>query len=327
MGPALIPDCATNPAPCAEPDSSHYKQRGTRLRNLYTPYRTPEGCHDVPFIYLFDGNDLTNGTDQVGRLSVKLDSDSQFILRRIAGAQSVGQFFSYRNNSGSYVWQPPMWTLAPNGMGSNQGDISVAPEKIYGGTQAAGQIRFDVLTVAKAVALSGGTDFLAYIAFQGVKRFPWDVEPAPCAYRTRSYEYVLNIPAVDWVRGEYRRFNIKIENTGDFELESIVQLDATNVPTVRTGVFNYMLYDPHKWQMMSLPVPDSYITDSLNTLLTTDPATMPGVFPCPAMLYPRLSQIIVDLYATQSTPQGDCFQIMFRGRERIPLRGDAPVYA
>lgn len=296
-------------------------------RDLYVPYRTPQGCHDVPFIYLFDGNDLVNGQDIVGRLNMKLDSDSQFILRRIAGASSVAEFFSYRNNSGSYVWQPPISVLGPTGGVSNQGDISVLPEKVYGGTQAAGQIRFDLLNVAKAVADSGGSDFVAYIAFQGVKRFPYDIEPAPCAYRLRSYEYVLNIPAVDWIRGQYRRFNVKIEHTGDFELDSIVQIDATNVPVPRTGVFNYMLYDPHKWQMMSAPVPDSIITDPLNGILGTDVAPMPGVFPAPAMLYPRLSQIIIDLYAVQSISQGDCWQIIFRGQERIPLRGDAPVYA
>jgi hypothetical protein len=88
-----------------------------------------------------------------------------------------------------------------------------------------------------------------------------------------------------------------------------------------------MLYDPHKWQMMSEPVPDGLIIDQLNGILTSDPAPMPGVFPAPAMLYPRLSQIVVDLYATQSTPQGDCWQIIFRGMERIPLIGSAPVYS
>jgi len=290
------------------------------LRNLYTPYRTPQGCHDVPFIYLFNGNDLVNGNDYVNQLSVKLDADSEFLLRRIAGASSVGELFGYRNNSGSYAVKPPISTVG------QQSDLSVVPEKIYGGQQSAGVIRFDILSVAKAVALSGGTDFLAYIAFQGAKRFPWDIEPVPCAYRLRSYDYVLNIPAVDWIRGEYRRFAVKIQSTGDWEMDSIVQVNGTNVPDTRTGIFNYMLYTPQRWQMMSAPVPDSIITDPLNPLLTTDPATMPGVFPCPAMLYPRLSQIVIDLYATQSVPQGDCWQIIFRGQERIPLRGDAPVY-
>ncbi len=297
------------------------------MRNLYTPYQTPAGCHDSPFIYLFDGNDLTNGTDQVGKLSQKLDADSQFILRRIAGAQSVAQFFSVRNNSGSYVWQPPISVLGPTGGVSNQGDISFPFEKLYGGPEAAGQIRFDLLTVTKAIAPSGGSDFIAAIAFQGVKRFPWDVVAPPCPYRLRSFEYTLPIPAVDWVRGQYRRFHVKIDKTGDFELDAISQINATNIPDIRTGVFNYMLYDPHKWQMMSAPVPDGLIIDQLNGILATDPAPMPGVFPCPAMLYPRLSQIIVDLYATQSTPQGDCWQIIFRGMERIPLDGDAPVYS
>lgn len=291
------------------------------MRNLYTPYRTPQGCHDVPFIYLFDGNSLTNGADFVNQLSLKTDADSEFILRRIAGASSVGQFFSYRNSSRSYAIKPPVSTIG------QQADMSVLPEKFYGNSGGAGVIRFDILNVAKAVALSGGTDFLAYIAFQGAKRFPWDIQPAPCAYRLRSYDYVLSIPAVDWVRGEYRRFTVKIENTGDWEMDSIVQVNGTNVPDSRTGVFNYMLYTPQKWQMMSAPVPDSIITDPLNPLLTTDPAPMPGVFPCPALLYPRLSQIVIDLYAVQSTPQGDCWQIIFRGQERIPLRGDAPVYA
>ncbi len=297
------------------------------MRDLYQPYKTPQGCHDVPFIYLFEGNTLTNGSDQINKLSVKLDSDAGFILRRIAGAQSVAEFFSYRNNSGSYVWLPPISTLGPTGGLSNQADISVAPEKLYGGLDAAGQIRFDLLTVAKAVALSGGTDFIAAIAFQGVKRFPWDVEEPPCPYRLRSFEYTLPIPSVDWVRGQYRRFSVKIDKTGDFELDSISQINATNIPDTRTGVFNYMLYDPHKWQMMSAPVPDGLIVDQLNGILTSDPAPMPGVFPAPAMLYPRLSQIIVDLYATQSVPQGDCWQIIFRGQERIPLMGNAPVYS
>jgi len=287
---------------------------------LYTPYQTPTGCHDVPFIYLFDGNDLTNGADYVGRLNQKLDSDSEFILRRIAGASSVAQFFSYKNNSGSYVWQPPVATIG------QQADIGVLPEKTYGG-RTAGQIKFDLLTVAKAKVPDTETDYLAYIAFQGVKRFSWDVEPEPCPYRLRSYEYVLSIPAVDWTRGDYRRFSVPINHTGDFELDSISQVNATNVPTPRVGVFNYMLYDPHRWQMMSAPVPDSLIVDQINGILTTDAAPMPGVFPCPAMLYPRLSQIVVDLYATSTVAQGDCWQIVFRGQERIPLTGDSPVYA
>ncbi len=287
---------------------------------LYQPYRTPQGCHDVPFIYLFDGNDLVNGQDYVSRLNVKLDSDSQFILRRIAGVSSVAEFFTYRNNSGSYVWLPP------SAVSGQQADIGVPFEKTYGGINAA-QIRFDLLSVTKAVAASGGSDYLAYIAFQGVKRFPWDVEPPPCPYRLRSYEYVLNIPAVDWTRGDYRRFVVDVNHTGDFELDRIVQVNATNVPDQRVGVFNYMLYSPQRWQMMSLPVPDSLITDQANGILTSDPAPMPGIFPAPAMLYPRLSQIVIDLYATQSTQQGDCWQIFLIGQERIPLSGNAPVYS
>src|SRR5262249_34671133 len=123
-------------------------QRGNRVRDLYTPYQTPQGCHDVPFIYLFDGNDLTNGNDYVGQLSVKLDSDSEFILRRIAGVSSVAEFFTYRNNSGSYVWKPAA------AVAGQQADIGVPFEKSYGGLTGSGQIRFDLLTVAKAVALS-----------------------------------------------------------------------------------------------------------------------------------------------------------------------------
>ena len=292
------------------------------MRDLYQPYRTPPGCHDSPYIYLYDATALTNGLDYVDQLSQRLDADSEFILRRIAGASSVAPFFTYRSNTGRYIWQPP----AALGTG-NQGDIGVPNELGYGGRQAAGQIRFDLLQVSKAVALSGGTDFLSYIAFQGVKRFPWDRAPVPCPYRLRAYEYTLNIPAVDWTRGQYRRFSVKIDHTGDFELDRIVQINATNVPDQRVGVFNYLIYDPNQWQMMSLPVPDSYICDTSNGILTTDPSPMPGIFPCPAMLYPRMSLITIDLYATQSTPQGDCWQILLIGQERIPLSGEAPVYS
>ena len=99
------------------------------MRNLYTPYQTPQGCHDVPFIYLFDATALTDGLDFVNQLGIKMDSDSKFILRRIAGAQSVGKFFTYRNASSSYVWKPPISVLGPTGGLSNQGDIGVLPEK------------------------------------------------------------------------------------------------------------------------------------------------------------------------------------------------------
>ena len=296
--------------------------------NLYTPYRTPPGCHDVPFIYLFNGNDLTEGIDYVNQLSVKTDADSKFILRRIAGVNSVGEFFTYRNASSSYVWKPPISVLSPtNQFGSNQADISVLPEKIY---PENGTIRFDTLIVAKALAASGGTDFLAYIAFQGAKRFPYDVVQPPCPYRLRGYQYVLNIPAVTWTRGQYQRFVIKIDHGYDFELLRLDQLDTTThssgsggglpVPaTSRVGVFNYMLYDPNRFQLMTDPVPDSYIIDQINGIFPADPSPMPGVFPCPGMLYPRLTQITVDLYAVQSVAQGDAFQIIFDGMERIPV--------
>ena len=239
-------------------------------------------------------------------------------MRRIAGASSVSRFFSYRNSSSSYVWKPPIAVLG------QQADIGIPRGKRY---PRSGQIRFDLLNVQKAVAASGGTDFLAYIAFQGARRFPYEIDHEICPYRTRSYQYVLNIPAVDWVRGQYRTFTKKIQNTGDFELHRIIQVNATNVPSERVGVFNYMLYDPHGWQMMSAPVPDSYICDQINGILTTDPSPMPGVFPAPGMLYPRMSHIKVDLYATQSVAQGDCWQIIFDGIERIPLSGNEPVYA
>jgi hypothetical protein len=288
------------------------------MSNLYTPYQTPAGCHDSPFIYLFDGNDLTNGADYVSRLSLKTDGDSEFILRRVAGVSSVGRFFTYRNPSSSYVWKPPA------AVSGQQADIGIPGGKIY---PPNGIIRFDVLGVAKAVAASGGTDFLAYIAFQGAKRFPYEKKLEDCPYRTRSYQYVLNIPSVDWTRGTYRRFTKKVQNTGDFELLRIIQVNATNVPDIRTGVFNYILYDSHGWQMMSGPVPDSYICDQINGILTTDAAPMPGVFPAPGMLYPRMSHIKVDLFATESVAQGDCWQIIFDGIERIPLSGDEPVYA
>ena len=184
--------------------------------------------------------------------------------------------------------------------------------------------------MTKAVAVSGGTDFLAYIAFQGAKRFPYDVVQAPCPYRLRSYQYTLEIPQVTWTRGQYKRFTIKIDHGFDFELHRLDQLDTSThtagsgggIPlpaNQRVGVFNYMLYDPNRFQLMSAPTPDSVIIDQINGIFGADTAPMPGVFPCPGMLYPRLTQITVDLYAVQSAAQNDAFQIIFDGMERIPI--------
>jgi hypothetical protein len=298
------------------------------MRNLYSPYQTPRGCHDVPFIYLFDGNSLTNGTDVMDQLSMKVFSDADFYLRRIAGTQSVAEFFSYRNASSSYVWQQPFWTRGINAAlgASNQGDIGVVPEKLYPGNSV---IRFDLLTVNKALAVSGGTDWLAYIAFQGVKRFPYDVTEAPCPYTTRAAQYAITVGPVDWTRGNYKRFKIKINRGYDFELLRLQQLDlgqttpasGGGIPTVatdRVGNFNYVLYDSNEYQMMSAPVPDSYIIDQTAPIFA-DPSPCPGVFPCPGVLYPATTQIVFDLYAVQSAPQGSIFQIVFDGVERIPV--------
>lgn len=288
------------------------------MRDLYKAYETPPGCHDVPFIYLYDATELTNGRSYTD-LALKLDGDSDFILRRIAGVGTLTNFFAYRNASGSYVWQPLVALAAA------QADISVGPEKIY---PIDSQIRFDTGIINKRTARTGGTDYLSYIAFQGAKRFHSESQDNPCDYRPRSYQYVLNIPAVDWVRGQYKRFSVRIDATGDFELQRIIQVNGTNVPDIRVGVFFYQLYDPNRWPMMSAPVPDGFIIDQQSDILAADgDVVVPGVFPVPSMLYPRMSQIIVDLWATMSTPQGDCWQIMFDGVERIPLDGNAPVYS
>ena len=297
------------------------------MSNLYTPYKTPPGCHDVPFIYLFNGNDLVDGADYQSRLAIKTDADSDFILRRIAGASSVGGFFTYRNASGSYAWLPAACVYsATHTTPSNQGDISVLPEKSY---PPNGTIRFDLLQIVRASAASGPPDFIAYIAFQGAKRFSYDVVEPPCPYRLRSYQYVLNTGPVTWTRGQYQRFTIKVDHGYDFELLRLIQLDVTThasgsgggnpLPaTDRVGIFNYMLYDPNRFQLMSDPVPDGLIIDQIGGIFPADTAPMPGVFPCPGMLYPRLTQITVDLYAVQTAPQGDSFQIIFDGMERIP---------
>jgi hypothetical protein len=294
------------------------------MSNLYSPYITPPGCHDVPYIYMFDGTGLTNGTSVNNTLSTKLDGDAEFILRRIAGASSIAQFFAYRNYSNSYAWLPAAAIAGP------QADISVVPEKHY---PRESQIRFDLATITKAVAVSGGTDFLAYLAFQGVKRFPWEKAPYPCpGYITRGYQYVLNVGPVTWTRGNHQRFSVRINAGLDFELHRIIQLDTGTatpplsggvplVTTDRVGVFNYWLYDSSGYPLSNAPVPDSYIIDQISPIFQADPAPMPGVFPCPGILYPRQSQILVDLYAVQSVAQGNVWQIIFDGMERIPVSG------
>ena len=200
---------------------------GGFMSNLYSPYLTPPGCHDAPYIYVFDGTGLTNGTTVNNTLSLKLDGDADFILRRIAGASSIAQFFTYRNASNSYVWLPAASVTGP------QADISVAPEKVY---PRDSQIRFDFGGIAKAVAISGGTDFLSYLAFQGVKRFPWSSPVRPCPFTPRSFQYVLNVPAVTWTRPQYMRFSVRVNAGFDFELMRIIQCNGTNVPTNRVGV-------------------------------------------------------------------------------------------
>jgi hypothetical protein len=110
-------------------------------KQLYTP---PEGYYDQPFIFVFNGDNLTNGLNYLNN-TVDMDpAVGEFICRRVAGIQSIvnpsGGQFQMRDNQSRYLQSLPV---------DAQGTDEIAfPDGIpYDPT---GAIRFDLYDVLVA---------------------------------------------------------------------------------------------------------------------------------------------------------------------------------
>jgi hypothetical protein len=273
----------------------------------------PENFYDLPFIYVSDGDDFTDGNNY-DNIAVDLVNNSDFLLRRICGVNNVAAKFRFRDANSSDRIQRPI--SMPN-------DYPVVPELIY---PAGSRISYDLQTVARAnnaYATQGSIpNYYSQIAFQGVRRFYNTPTPdSPYRYYERPYTIRMDFN-VDWtgrmapsytVKASTNKFSVLVDNW-DFEMQSICVLIKTASQTtysVSQNKLKLAIYTHQEQALMSAPVLDSY--------LTTGGLQYNSWFPVPTILYPSNSVIRVEvesLLVEAEVPAS--VTILFNGLWRFP---------
>lgn len=243
-------------------------------------YQTPEGFVDTPYIYVYDGSSLADGASYQ-RLSVRMEGDFDFVLRRAVGLNSIAESMTLYNGQGQPI------TSAPLRAGLV---LPIAPETQY---SASGEILFDLNNVSRANFACGATIYTARIAFQGVKRrrvssSAPDIQGVPF-----SYAYDLT---VDWYRyvslpgaqvEAPRPVYIEISDY-DFLLYGLRFANADGT-ALANGVIELRLYDDRGRQLSSAPVPQQYLNSALIG------GGYGNCFPVPGVLYRRGSVLRFDI--------------------------------
>lgn len=293
-------------------------------------YSAPDGYYDTPFVYTYDASAL-NDSQSYYSLSVPVDGDSLFLLRRAAGQRTVADLYRLYGHDGaplcSEFWNmtiPALW------------DIPIVPQRAY---PPSGFIRFDLGSVSKASKTPGGSGsaqvFLSTLVFQGVKRFRGKnplsavgMLPSQGKYHLRPYTYRTTI-TVDWNVYRYdsggtvlgfsapRQFSIPV-NDYAFEVGrmSLLTTSGASWPGgsgVDAAQIKMMLYDWQGHQVFKDPIEDRYVfantdlSDRLVSVLS------------PSLVYPPGSMILFDVYSLLFAADLPAhYEIAVQGMQRIP---------
>jgi hypothetical protein len=278
---------------------------------IEAPARTPAGYADYPYVYVFDGSALTDGTSPQ-TLSVRILGGEDFLLRRIVGLPQVASQMMLYNDSQSQAFSA-LQTLPQN--------YTVVPEKRYPATS---YILFDLGNVLRAsVACGAQPIFLSFLGFQGVHRKvnPTGVSPLASNYRyyERPYFYRFAL-SLNWRRYTAvpgpaeapRPFAFTIPNY-DFELNYIT-VRRTNGTLPATDDFLLLLYDSGQFMLSSAPLP-------LRWWNFSGAGNFGSVFPVPGVLYPLGSQVQFDITSMICNLDADFpreYELVFGGIERVP---------
>lgn len=287
--------------------------------SLYTP---PPGYYDLPFMWVYDANSLTNGNNYPNQFVYILGGYGRFILRRIVGMDLVfstaaaAQQIQVKDASGNYIQSSPVV------LGGLPGDWPIAPEIEYPET---GKIGFDLFDIQKFSPGSQGSIInYAYLGFHGVRRLP-GVSPLVAAgnFKPKTFTYTQNVtvtqPAFGTGGGQTPPLAVYQKvNDYDFELHQILIWDTTH----QNDLFDLLLllYDSNKNITSNIPAP----LDFFNGLPVT------GIPPqgfsdygngalVPPLFYPVNSQIRLDIFSRSTlanVPRNLAIQLV--GRQRIP---------
>lgn len=129
------------------------------MPDTYTP---PDGSYDQPFYWIFDAQDLTDGSNALNQAQPILAGFGDFILRRTVGWAGVintetpqAGAYQVKDRSLRYIESDPVYVQpAP------ADDNPVVPELLYPELSA---IRFDLYNVLRTDPPVGGTFVQAQI--------------------------------------------------------------------------------------------------------------------------------------------------------------------
>ena len=243
-------------------------------------YRTPPGFVDTPYIYCYDATGLTDG-QSYQRLSLPLEGDTQFLLRRIAGLNTVATAMRLYDGDGQPTSNAPMRVGAQWPM----------PEIAYGRT-GSGEILFDLQTVARSSIACGTTIYTSHLYFQGVKRRRATfTQGVAGVWSPTPWTYVQPV-TVDWYRyitgaivEPPRRIMLAI-NDYDFSLRQLRLVNTTDGGAFTAPTIQLRLYDADGRALSSAPV-------NQNTINSAVDAT--ACFPVPEVQYPFGSTLQFDV--------------------------------
>lgn len=280
------------------------------------------GYYDIPFFYVLNyffpktgpgANPLidsgTGFASQAWADVIPSQGDYEFRLRR--HIPSWPRNFNLLD-AGSYsLYSPLDLNPFPNNTANIRADLLVSPDLVYppgAGIRVANTNGFQFST---------GPDnyWYGFYAMQGVKRIYKAPNTAPnYPYYERSFTYPLKFT----LNTQFPSFQtaIVLVNNYDFELQAIEFFEnygtsTTNEPTV----MGIKVYDSARYSMMSDFV-DISLLQTGNSNTKPGPA---GCFPTPPVIYPRGSQITVDIQGTQLSANLPQVQyINFVGVNRIP---------
>lgn len=292
-------------------------------------YYTPDGCVDLPFMYVFDASSLTDGTSPAPLVkSITSDADADFILRAILGVPTcinpTGGGFALYNYSGSQAFSSVYGAFANH--------YPVVPEKLYPRFSVIKFLLQNVLRANTLCVVNGSQPiYYSQIAFQGVKRYqpglpgyhpgspaiPAPYDPSQFILRPYTYNFALNLNWFAWTAAGLpqipRTFTVEIQDY-DFELHYISITNATNGAPVVQEIMQVQLYDATAKRALS--------TQPVNSsMLNNNRTAYSPVFPVPPLVYPVWTQIRFDITSLVCNTDGSSpynLQLSFVGVNRTP---------
>ena len=188
-----------------------------RKPKLYTP---PDGFYDLPFTWVYDASQLTNGVAYPNQYVYLQGGYGDFILRRVVGlsrilvnpAGAVPSTYQIQDNGGSYIESDPV-------LAATADDLAIVPELRY---QETGAIKFDLGEFFAGAGTQANPTSTAMVAFQGVRRMRGNPPRNPTYRATpKTFTWIMPPAAVLSPVGTMVRISLALDNY-DFELYDII---------------------------------------------------------------------------------------------------------